>query len=83
MTGFLIRRPDVLGNDGRLVRDVVEVRHRAVLEVNTTWSDPSEVTLESTDQTAFRSRAGYFFNRLKVNTTSVALNGCPSDHLTP
>jgi hypothetical protein len=30
-----------------------------------------------------RSSAGYFFNKSKVKTTSFALKGCPSDHVTP
>ena len=49
----------------------------------TTWSDPLADTLESTDQSPFRSSAGYFFSRLKEKSTSLALNGVPSDHLTP
>jgi hypothetical protein len=35
------------------------------------------------DQTPLPSRAGYFFSRLKVNTTSAGVNGLPSLHLTP
>ena len=48
-----------------------------------TWLAPVSTTLLSTDQFALRSSAGYFFNRLKVNTTSLALKGCPSDQVTP
>ena len=29
------------------------------------------------------ARAGLFFSRSKVKMTSLALKGCPSDHLTP
>ncbi len=41
------------------------------------------MTLDSTDQTPVRSRAGYFFIRLKVYATSAAVSGVPSLHLTP
>ena len=44
---------------------------------------PCWVTLDSTDQTEFRSSAGNFFIRLKVNATSAAVIGVPSLHLTP
>src|SRR5258707_6369317 len=49
----------------------------------TTWLVPFWVTLDRTDQTELRSNAGYFFSRLKVNTTSAALIGVPSLNLTP
>ena len=51
--------------------------------MKTTWFDPCRATLLSTDQSEFRSRAGNFFSRLKVKSTSFALKGWPSDHLTP
>ena len=51
--------------------------------MKTIWLEAGIATLLSTDQSEFRSRAGYFFSRLKVNSTSFALKGCPSDHLTP
>ena len=48
----------------------------------TTWS-PCWVTLDSTDQTEFRSRVLYFFIRLKVKATSAAVIGVPSLNFTP
>ena len=44
---------------------------------------PFAVTLFSTDQTAWRSRALYFLISWKVKRTSAAVSGLPSDHLTP
>ena len=44
---------------------------------------PLRVTLLSTDHTAWRSVAGYFFMSLKVKRTSAAVSGLPSDHFTP
>ena len=41
------------------------------------------VTLDSTDQTPVRSRAGTFFSRLNVYATSFAVSGVPSLNLTP
>ena len=41
------------------------------------------MTLDSTDQTALRSRVGYFFSMLKVKTTSAGVSGLPLENLTP
>jgi hypothetical protein len=49
------------------------------LKLKTTLS-PFWVTLFSTDQAAFRSRAEWAFNRLNVNSTSAAVSGLPSVH---
>ena len=43
---------------------------------------PAWLTLDSTDHTPGRSRAGYFFIKLNVYTTSAAVIGVPSFHLT-
>ena len=48
-----------------------------------TWSEPVWVTLDSTDQSPVRSRAGYFLSRLNVYTTSLADIGVPLLNLTP
>ena len=48
-----------------------------------TWSVPVWVTLDRTDQTPGRSRAGYFLSRLNVYATSLAVSGVPSLNLTP
>src|ERR1700689_89492 len=49
----------------------------------TTWSAPCWVTLDSTDQTELTSSTLCAFSMLKVNTTSAAVIGLPSCHLTP
>ena len=41
------------------------------------------MTLESTDQTALMSSALNFLSKLKLKTTSAAVIGFPSLHLTP
>ncbi len=41
------------------------------------------MTLDSTDQTELTSSALNFFSRLKLKTTSAAVIGFPSLHLTP
>ena len=48
-----------------------------------TWSEPVCVTLDSTDQTPGRSRAGYSFSRLNVYTTSAGVMRVPLENLTP
>ena len=44
---------------------------------------PCWVTPDSTDQTELTSSALNFFSRLKLKTTSAAVIGFPSLHLTP
>ena len=44
---------------------------------------PVDETADTCCHTPLLSRAGNFFSRLKVNTTSLAVKGLPSLHLTP
>jgi hypothetical protein len=54
----------------------------AFLKVKVTVS-PDPETPEICAHTPLLSRAGYFLSRLNVKTTSAAVKGLPSLHLTP